>query len=67
MLTIDASMWEEKAGVGIVLSSLHWSFSLLLPDFMTIFQAQLLTTIFAVQKLPQSLSLAILIVCLHVL
>lgn len=54
---------ESRCWYCIVLSPLHWSFSLLLPDFMPIFQAELLTIILAVQKLPQSLSVAILIAC----
>lgn len=37
----NSSVWEEKAGVGIVLSFLNSSFSIRLPDLTPIFQAEL--------------------------
>lgn len=51
VIATDASQRDEKAGVGIYSQSLDWSFSIRLPDYTPIFQAELLAIILALKKL----------------
>lgn len=67
VIATDASVYEEKAGVGITSLSLDWSFSIRLPDFTPIYQAELLAIILALRKLPLSITeVVILTDCLSV-
>lgn len=47
--------------MGIFAESLQWSYSLRLPDFTPIFQAELIAIILALRKIPQNDSLAVIV------
>lgn len=54
IIATDASLSDEKAGVGIFSPSLSWSFSIRLPDYTPIFIAELLAIVLALRKLPEN-------------
>lgn len=54
-------MREEKAGVGIFSEALSWSFSLRLPDYTPIFEAELLAILLALRKLSANESSAVIV------
>lgn len=61
VIATDASMREEKAGVGIFSEALSWSFSLRLPDYTPIFEAELLAILLALRKLSANESSAVIV------
>ena len=61
IIATDASVHDEKAGVGIASQSLGWSFSVRLPNFTPVFEAELVAIILALRKLPLNEISAIII------
>ncbi|XP_072145416.1 uncharacterized protein [Dermacentor andersoni] len=61
VIATDASSCEEKAGVGIYSPSLNWSFSLRLPDYTSVFHAELLAIVLALRKLPIHITRVIIV------
>lgn len=61
IIATDASVLNEKAGIGIFCTSLDWSFSVRLPDYTPIFIAELFAIILALRKLPASESEAVIL------
>lgn len=61
VIATDASVNNEKAGVGIASDSLGWSFSVRLPDFTPIFEAELVAIILALRKIPTTETSAIIL------
>lgn len=61
IIATDASVNKEKAAVGIVSDYLGWSFSVRLPDFTPVFEAELLAIILALRKLPSNEESAMII------
>lgn len=61
VIATDASMNEEKAGVGIFSESLSWSYAVRLPDFTPIFLAELAAIILALRKLPSNYSTVVIV------
>lgn len=56
VIASDATLSEDKTGVGIFSKSLYWSYSVRLPHYTPIFQAELLTVIVVLERLQHTFS-----------
>lgn len=54
IIVMDAPVLNEKAGVGVFCISLHWTFSVWLPDYTPISIAELFAMILDFCKIPAS-------------
>lgn len=61
VIATDASQIDEKSGIGIFSESFNWTFSLRLPDFLSVFFAEFLAVVMALRKLGSATSSVVIV------
>lgn len=60
-IATDGSVIQEKAGIGIYVRHLEFSFSVRLPDYIPIYEAEMLAMLLALRKVPATFTKVVIL------